>query len=73
MSEPKTVAQHVLARLAQWGVHRFYGYPGDGIGGIFTALPERTTEGGGSVPRDAEFVQVRHEETAAFAACADVK
>ncbi|MEJ2860168.1 thiamine pyrophosphate-requiring protein [Actinomycetospora flava] len=61
---PKTVAQHVLARLAEWGVHRFYGYPGDGIGGIFTALPERD---------DAEFVQVRHEETAAFAACADVK
>ncbi|MDT7743556.1 MAG: hypothetical protein QOE59_2634, partial [Actinomycetota bacterium] len=64
MSAPKTVAEHVLDRLAAWGVHRFYGYPGDGIGGIFTALPERD---------DAEFVQVRHEETAAFAACADVK
>ncbi|MHC1563210.1 thiamine pyrophosphate-requiring protein [Actinomycetospora sp. C-140] len=64
MSAPKTVAAHVLARLAAWGVHRFYGYPGDGIGGVFTALPERD---------DAEFVQVRHEETAAFAACADVK
>ncbi|GAA4778841.1 thiamine pyrophosphate-requiring protein [Actinomycetospora chlora] len=64
MSAPKNVAQHVLARLAEWGVHRFYGYPGDGIGGLFTALPER---------EDAEFVQVRHEETAAFAACADVK
>jgi pyruvate dehydrogenase (quinone) len=64
VSAPKNVAQHVLARLAQWGVHRFYGYPGDGIGGVFTALPERS---------DAEFVQVRHEETAAFAACADVK
>ncbi|MDD7920654.1 thiamine pyrophosphate-requiring protein [Actinomycetospora callitridis] len=64
MSAPKNVAEHVLDRLAQWGVHRFYGYPGDGIGGIFTALPERA---------DAEFVQVRHEETAAFAACADVK
>ena len=64
MSAPRNVAQHVLDRLAQWGVHRFYGYPGDGIGGFFTALPERD---------DAEFVQVRHEETAAFAACADVK
>ena len=76
MSAPRNVAQHVLDRLAQWGVHRFYGYPGDGIGGFFTALPERTrVDGGssaGSVPR-AEFVQVRHEETAAFAACADVK
>ena len=64
MSAPKNVAQHVLARLAEWGVHRFYGYPGDGIGGIFTAIPERD---------DLDFVQVRHEETAAFAACADVK
>ena len=76
MSAPKNVAQQVLARLAQWGVHRYYGYPGDGVGGIFTALPERTVDGGssaGSVPRDAEFFQVRHEETAAFAACADVK
>ncbi|HSK58608.1 MAG TPA: thiamine pyrophosphate-requiring protein [Actinomycetospora sp.] len=76
MSAPRNVAAHVLDRLADWGVHRFYGYPGDGIGGFFTALPERTVGGGGSagsVPRDAEFVQVRHEETAAFAACADVK
>ncbi|HEY2221825.1 thiamine pyrophosphate-requiring protein [Actinomycetospora sp.] len=64
MGSPNNVAEHVLDRLATWGVHRFYGYPGDGIGGIFTALPERD---------DAEFVQVRHEETAAFAACADVK
>ncbi|MCD2196680.1 thiamine pyrophosphate-requiring protein [Actinomycetospora endophytica] len=64
MGHPKNVAEHVLDRLAAWGVHRFYGYPGDGIGGIFTALPKR---------EDAEFVQVRHEETAAFAASADVK
>lgn len=64
MGHPSNVAEHVLDRLAVWGVHRFYGYPGDGIGGIFTALPDRD---------DAEFVQVRHEETAAFAACADVK
>ena len=64
MSAPRTVAEHVLDRLAAWGVHRFYGYPGDGIGGIFTALPKRD---------DAEFVQVRHEETAAFCATADVK
>jgi pyruvate dehydrogenase (quinone) len=64
VGSPNNVAEHVLDRLATWGVHRFYGYPGDGIGGIFTALPERD---------DAEFVQVRHEETAAFAACADVK
>lgn len=64
MSAPKNVAEHVLDRLAAWGVHRFYGYPGDGIGGIFTAMPKRA---------DAQFVQVRHEETAAFCATADVK
>ena len=46
MSAPRTVAEHVLDRLAAWGVHRFYGYPGDGIGGIFTALPHREELGG---------------------------
>jgi pyruvate dehydrogenase (quinone) len=64
----KTVADHVLNRLAQWGVHRYYGYPGDGIGGIFTSLRSDISGNG-----DTEFVQVRHEETAAFAAGADVK
>ncbi|WP_243794298.1 thiamine pyrophosphate-requiring protein [Saccharopolyspora gloriosae] len=68
MSAPSTVADHVLARLAEWGVHRYYGYPGDGIGGIFASLRTLVSDGA-----DTEFIQVRHEETAAFAACADVK
>lgn len=62
-----TVGDHVVSRLGQWGAHRFYGYPGDGIGGVISAIG-RAAAGG-----DAEFVQVRHEETAGFAATADVK
>ncbi|WP_380170366.1 thiamine pyrophosphate-requiring protein [Kineococcus sp. DHX-1] len=66
MSSP-TVGDHVVSRLGLWGAHRFYGYPGDGIGGVVSAIG-RAVEAG-----DAEFVQVRHEETAGFAATADVK
>jgi pyruvate dehydrogenase (quinone) len=64
MSE--TVGEQLLARLAgDWGVKRVYGYPGDGINGIMGAFE---TDG----PRP-EFVQVRHEEMAAFMACAHAK
>ncbi|WP_369069812.1 thiamine pyrophosphate-requiring protein [Kineococcus terrestris] len=66
MSSP-TVGDHVVSRLAAWGARRFYGYPGDGIGGVVSAIG-RAVEAG-----EAEFVQVRHEETAGFAATADVK
>ena len=59
------VAEHVVQRLRAWGVHRVYGYPGDGIGGVVVAM-DATDDG-------FEFVQVRHEETAGFAATADVK
>jgi pyruvate dehydrogenase (quinone) len=58
------VADYLLNRLTDWGVRRVYGYPGDGINGIVGAL-ERV-EG-------PEFVQVRHEEMAAFMACAHAK
>ncbi len=60
-----SVAEHIVQRLRTWGVHRFYGYPGDGIGGVIVAMDETDD--------DFEFVQVRHEETAGFAATADVK
>ena len=64
MSE--TVADHLLDRLAtEWGVKRIYGYPGDGINGIMGAF-------GRSGDRP-EFIQVRHEEMAAFMACAHAK
>src|SRR6201746_1651279 len=62
----ETVGDQLLGRLAgEWGVKRIYGYPGDGINGVMGAF-ER--EG----PRP-EFVQVRHEELAAFMACAHAK
>ena len=61
----KLVADHILERLEAWGVHRVYGYPGDGINGIVGAL-DRAQD-------SLEFVQVRHEEMAAFMACGHAK
>src|SRR3954451_10476251 len=63
MSE--NVAGFMLGRLHEWGVNRVYGYPGDGINGLLGAFHEHGDE--------VEFVQVRHEEIAAFAACAHAK
>src|SRR5690349_5242295 len=63
MSE--TSADFLLRRLHENGVRRIYGYPGDGINAIVGAL-ERVKD-------DIEFVQVRHEEMAAFMACAHAK
>lgn len=59
-----TVGGFIAKRLDVWGVERIFGYPGDGITGITTAL--RRAE----KPR---FVQTRHEELAAFMACAHAK
>ncbi len=61
----KLTADFVLERLAANGVRRIYGYPGDGINAIVGAL-ERHKD-------SLEFVQVRHEEQAAFMACAHAK
>jgi pyruvate dehydrogenase (quinone) len=61
----KLVADHVLNRLTEWGVHRIYGYPGDGINAFLGAFDR--AEG------DPEFIQVRHEEMAAFMACGHAK
>jgi len=60
-----TVADFLLKRLAEWGVERIYGYPGDGINGIVAAL--------GRADDKPKFIQVRHEEMAAFMACAHAK
>lgn len=60
-----TVADFIVERLYDWGVRRLYGYPGDGINGMFGAL----NRADGKI----EFVQVRHEEMAAFMACAHAK
>jgi pyruvate dehydrogenase (quinone) len=63
MSE--TVGAHILRRLREHGVRHVFGYPGDGINGILGAFHEHGDE--------IEFVQVRHEEIAAFAATAHAK
>jgi len=66
-----TVSDHLLERLLSGGVHRIYGYPGDGINGIMGAMNRAGGALDGSGP--LEFVQVRHEEMAAFMACAHAK
>jgi len=66
-----TVGDHLLERLAIAGVQRIYGYPGDGINGIMGAMNRAGGGIDGSGP--LEFVQVRHEEMAAFMACAQAK
>ncbi|TWI57630.1 pyruvate dehydrogenase (quinone) [Pseudomonas duriflava] len=60
-----TVGDFIVERLYQWGVRRIYGYPGDGINGVFGAL-NRSKE-------KIKFIQARHEEMAAFMAAADAK
>src|SRR5690242_21911998 len=61
----KTVSDFLLSRIAEWGIKRIYGFPGDGINGILGALNR--------VGDEFEFVQVRHEEMAAFMACGHAK
>src|SRR3954453_5203718 len=60
-----TVGDYLVERLCEWGISRIYGYPGDGINGIMAALRQA-----GDKPR---FIQARHEELAAFMACAHAK
>lgn len=60
-----TVGDFLVVRLSQWGVTRIFGYPGDGINGVFGAL----SRANGNI----EFIQVRHEEMAAFMASAHAK
>ena len=60
-----TVGEYVAQRLSAWGVERIYGYPGDGINGVLAGLRKN-----GDKPR---FIQARHEELAAFLACAHAK
>ena len=61
----QTVGDFFWDRLHHWGVRRIFGYPGDGINGLLGAL-QRTGD-------RFEFVQVRHEEMAAFMASAHAK
>jgi pyruvate dehydrogenase (quinone) len=58
----QTTADIMIERLIAWGVDTVFGIPGDGINGIMEALRKKQEQ--------VRFVQVRHEEAAAFMACA---
>jgi pyruvate dehydrogenase (quinone) len=60
-----TAADILVERLIEWGVDTVFGLPGDGINGVIEALREHREK--------IRFVQVRHEEAAAFMACAYAK
>lgn len=61
----QNVSDFIWHRLSEWGLKRVYGYPGDGVGSLDVAL-EKAKE-------IMEYVQVRHEEMAAFMASAHAK
>lgn len=60
-----TVSDFIIQRVQDWGVERIFGYPGDGINGILGALNRAEDK--------IRFIQTRHEEMAAFMACAHSK
>jgi pyruvate dehydrogenase (quinone) len=59
------VSDFLVERLEAWGIKRIFGFPGDGINGIMGALNRASDK--------MDFIQVRHEEMAAFMACAHSK
>jgi pyruvate dehydrogenase (quinone) len=64
----KMTSDFLVQRLKAWGVTRIYGYSGDGINGVLGALQRLDEDGKG-----IDFVQVRHEEMAAFMATGHAK
>lgn len=60
-----TTGDVIVESLLSWGVDTVFGLPGDGINGIFESLRKRREK--------IRFIQVRHEEAAAFAACGYAK
>jgi len=64
-SDSRNGADVLVETLIAWGVDRIFGMPGDGINGVMEAIRQRADRIG--------FVQVRHEEAAAFMACAHAK
>src|SRR5579884_1814462 len=61
----RIVADVLIERLHEWGVDVVFGLPGDGVDGLFEGLRQHQDK--------LKFIQVRHEEAAAFAACAYAK
>ncbi len=56
----KQVSDLIVERLIEWGVDTIFGFPGDGVDGFFESLRTHQDQ--------LKFIQVRHEEAAAFAA-----
>ena len=61
----QTAGDILVQTLIYWGVDVVFGIPGDGINGVIEALRQRRDK--------IRFIQVRHEEAAAFAACGYAK
>lgn len=60
-----TAADVLVEKLIDWGVDTIFGLPGDGINGVMEALRKQQ--------KKIRFIHVRHEESAAFMACAYAK
>src|SRR6202158_2635290 len=60
-----TAADVLIETLIDWGVDIVFGLPGDGINGLMESLRTHQDQ--------IRFIQVRHEESAAFMACAYAK
>ncbi len=65
MASGKTASDILIERLIDWGVDTIFGLPGDGINGIMESLRTHQDQ--------ITFIQDRHEEASAFAACAYAK
>ena len=65
MGMGKQVSDLIVDRLIHWGVDTIFGFPGDGVDGFFESLRKAKDQ--------IKFIQVRHEEAAAFAACGYAK
>ncbi|MFT7128517.1 MAG: pyruvate oxidase, partial [Gammaproteobacteria bacterium] len=57
----RTVVDHIIETLYQYGVRHVFGIPGDAINDLMDAIRRHG---------EIEFIQVRHEESGAFAASA---
>ncbi len=61
----QNVSDFIIDRIYEWGIRRVFGFPGDGINGLMGAMGRATDK--------IEFIQTRHEESAAFMACGHAK
>ena len=64
----RDVSDFIIDRMIEWGIHRIYGYPGDGIGGFFGALEKAEKD-----KKAMQLIRPTHEEMAALMAVAHAK